>query len=101
MPRWFAGRIGRVKESGTVRITDAVEKLRREGREVVSYSVGEPDFETPKPVREAIARALESPAQQKYGSAWGVQELREAVAAKSREENRIAQAQTSNVLVTP
>jgi len=101
MPRGFSERIGRVKESGTVKITDAVQKLRKEGREVISFSVGEPDFETPKPVREAIQRAIDVPALQKYGSAWGIPELREAVAAKSRDENGIREAQAANVLITP
>lgn len=93
--------MARVKESGTVKITDAVTKLRREGREVISFSVGEPDFETPAPVRQAVQRAIDVAASQKYGSAWGMPELRDAVAAKSREENGIADAQAANVLVTP
>lgn len=101
MPRGVASRLSRVKESGTVKITDAVSRLRKEGREVISFSVGEPDFETPAPIRQAMQRALEQGAMQKYGSAWGIPELREAVAAKSRAENGIAQAQAANVLVTP
>lgn len=101
MPRTVAARLQRVKESGTVRITDAVNALKRQGRDVVSLSVGEPDFETPAPVRDAMKRAMDVSAQQKYGSAWGVQELREAIARKSREENGIAHAQAQNVLVTP
>ena len=101
MPRGVAQRLSRVKESGTVKITDAVAKLRREGREVISFSVGEPDFETPAPVREAMKRALDVGAQQKYGSAWGMPELREAVAAKCRDENGIREAQAAHVMVTP
>lgn len=101
MPRGVSDRIRRVKESGTVKITDAVQKLRREGREVISFSVGEPDFETPAPIREAMKAAIDVPAQQKYGSAWGMPELREAVARKAREENGIARMQAANVLVTP
>ena len=101
MPRGVASRLSRVKESGTVRITDAVAKLRREGREVISFSVGEPDFPTPQPVVDAMKRALDAAPMGKYGSAWGLPELREAIARKSREENGIAQAQASHVLVTP
>ena len=101
MPRGFASRIGRVKESGTVKITDAVNKLRREGREVVSFSVGEPDFPMPRPIVDAMARSVCETPSQKYGSAWGQMDLREAVARKCREENGMAQAQAANVLVTP
>jgi aspartate aminotransferase len=99
MPRGFASRMARVKESGTVKITDAVARLRRDGHEVISFSVGEPDFDTPEPVRDAAKRALDQ-GHTRYGSAWGIPELREAIARKSRDENGIP-AQPSNVLVTP
>lgn len=99
MPRGYAARIGRVKESGTVRITDAVAKLRREGRRIISFSVGEPDFDTPAPAREALKRAVDA-GPTHYVSAWGIPELREAIAKKSREENGIP-CQAANVLVTP
>lgn len=90
-----------MRESGTVRITDAVNALKRQGRDVVSFSVGEPDFATPEPVREAMKLGVDLLAQQKYGSAWGMPELREAIAAKCRSENGVAQALAQNVLVTP
>lgn len=100
MPRGFAQRVTRMKESGTVKITDAVQKLRKEGREVISLSVGEPDFPTPAPVRDAIKASIDA-GDTKYGSAWGLAELRDAIAKKSRDENGIAGANTANVLVTP
>ena len=100
MPRRVASRLERVKESGTVRITDAVARLRREGREVVSFSVGEPDFDTPAPIREAAKRALDE-GKTHYVSAWGIPELRDAIAEKSRRENGIREATAANVLVTP
>ena len=99
MPRGYATRIGRVKESGTVKITDAVNKLRREGREVISFSVGEPDFDTPEPAREALKKAVDD-GHTHYVSAWGIPELREAIAQKSQKENGIP-ARAANVLVTP
>src|SRR5438094_4165299 len=100
MVRKVAARLDRVKESGTVRITDAVAKLRREGRDVISFSVGEPDFDTPAPVREAAKRALDE-GKTHYVSAWGIPELREAIAEKSRRENDIQQAEAAGVLVAP
>jgi aspartate aminotransferase len=99
MPRRFAARMGRVHESGTVKITDAVARLRKEGRDIVSFSVGEPDFDTPAPVREAAKRALDE-GKTHYVSAWGIPELREAIAGRSRDENGIP-VQAANVLVTP
>ncbi|MEA3198987.1 MAG: aspartate aminotransferase [Thermoplasmata archaeon] len=94
-----AARMGRVRESGTVKITDAVNKLRREGREVISFSVGEPDFPTPAPVVEAAQRAL-AEGHTKYVSAWGLPALREAIAEKCNKENGIS-AKVADVLVTP
>lgn len=99
MPRSIATRLTRVKPSGTVRITDQVQKLRREGADVISFSVGEPDFDTPKPVVEAAKRALDA-GHTHYTSAWGIPELREAIAEKSRKENAIPY-EASNVLVSP
>ncbi|HUR68167.1 MAG TPA: pyridoxal phosphate-dependent aminotransferase [Candidatus Thermoplasmatota archaeon] len=99
MPRGFASRMGRVKESGTVRITDAVQKLRKEGREIISFSVGEPDFDTPEPAREALKAAVDA-GHTHYVSAWGIPPLRDAIATKSREENRIP-CEAKHVLVTP
>ena len=99
MPRGYATRIGRVKESGTVKITDAVNKLRREGREVISFSVGEPDFDSPRPAREALKKAVDD-GHTHYVSAWGIPDLREAIAEKSQKENGIP-ARAHNVLVTP
>lgn len=99
MPRPVAARLDRMKESGTVKITDAVAKLRREGRDIISFSVGEPDFDTPTPAREAAKRALDE-GKTHYVSAWGIPELREAIAERSRRENQIP-AQAADVLVTP
>lgn len=99
MPRGFSARMGRVRESGTVKITDAVARLRKEGREVVSFSVGEPDFDTPEPAREALKAAVDA-GHTHYVSAWGIPELREAIAEKSAKENGIP-AKAANVLVTP
>lgn len=99
MPRGTAARLSRVKESGTVKITDAVQKLRKEGREVISFSVGEPDFDTPEPARTALKAAVDA-GHTHYVSAWGIPELREAIAKKSRDENNI-RCEAKNVLVTP
>lgn len=99
MPRGTAARLDRVKESGTVKITDAVGKLRKEGREIISFSVGEPDFDTPRPAIEAAKHALDT-GKTHYVSAWGIPELREAIAKKSRDENGIP-VEAANVMVTP
>ncbi|MHB8585620.1 MAG: pyridoxal phosphate-dependent aminotransferase [Thermoplasmatota archaeon] len=97
--RTTAARLARVRESGTVRVSDAVQTLRRAGKDIVSWSVGEPDFDTPAPIREAAKRALDA-GHTHYTSAWGIPELRQAIAEKSANENHIP-AEAGNVLVSP
>ncbi|HWG90001.1 MAG TPA: pyridoxal phosphate-dependent aminotransferase [Candidatus Thermoplasmatota archaeon] len=99
MPVKVAQRLSRVKESGTVKITDAVAKLRKEGRDIISWSVGEPDFDTPKPVVESGKKALDN-GKTHYVSAWGTPELREAIAQKHRKENGMP-CEAKDVMVTP
>ncbi|HLE96963.1 MAG TPA: hypothetical protein VI997_06280, partial [Candidatus Thermoplasmatota archaeon] len=65
----FASRTGRLKESGTVRVAEAVGRLRREGRDIVSFSVGEPDFDTPLAVRAEAKAALDR-GETHYVSSW-------------------------------
>lgn len=96
----FAERTARVVASETVRISSLVAKKKREGVDVVSFSVGEPDFDTPLHVREAAKRALDA-GETHYTPAGGIHPLREAVAEKHRRENHISEAQAEHVVVTP
>lgn len=75
----LSDRIQSVEESGTVRFTPLVQRLRREGREIIDFSIGEPEYETPHDVIESTKNALDA---QKtgYGPVSGVPELRVALA---------------------
>lgn len=95
----FAARSGRVKESGTVRVANAVAELRKQGRDILSFSVGEPDFDTPVAVRDAAKRALDN-GETHYVPSWGIPELREAIAAKHKRDNALP-VEAKNVLVAP
>jgi len=99
MPQGPAARVARMHESGTVKITEAAARLRAEGRDIISLSMGEPDFDTPKPACEALKRAVDE-GKTRYVSAWGIPPLREAIATKSQRENGIP-CSSSNVMVTP
>ena len=94
-----AKRLDNMPESGTVRIANLVSKLKQEGRDVLSFSMGEPDFTTPEYIREAAKRALDEGFTH-YTPSAGLPELRELVARKSVEENGIP-CDASNVLITP
>ncbi|MFP4546047.1 MAG: pyridoxal phosphate-dependent aminotransferase [Methanomassiliicoccales archaeon] len=94
-----AKRMGYMPESGTVRIANMVSRLKEKGEDILSFSMGEPDFTTPENIRKAAARALEE-GYTHYTPSAGFPELRDLVAEKSREENGIP-CDASNVLVTP
>jgi len=74
-------------------------QLKEEGKKVISFTVGEPDFETPRHIVDACIEALNL-GMTKYIDAPGLPELREAIAEKSRNENKIP-AQAENVYVMP
>jgi aspartate aminotransferase len=79
-------RVRRIKPSPSTSAADRANQLRREGRSIVNLVVGEPDFDTPAPIRAAAARAMEAGAT-RYTALPGTVELREAIAAKLRREN--------------
>lgn len=92
-------RIQRLKPSATLKLSDKAKELERQGTDVISLSVGEPDFPTPEFIKEAAAAALEEGATG-YTDTSGVHGLREAVAGKLRRENGI-DAGPGDVVVTP
>ncbi|MBI4393401.1 MAG: pyridoxal phosphate-dependent aminotransferase [Euryarchaeota archaeon] len=97
--RLHAKRMDDVEASGTVKTTDIVNRLKAEGKEIVSFSIGEPDFITPKHIRDAATRALDAGFTH-YTSSYGIPELREAIAKKSVSDNGIP-CEAKHVLVTP
>jgi aspartate aminotransferase len=94
-----AKRISNVPESGTVRIANLVARLTQEGRQIFSFSMGEPDFVTPESIRKATQEALDEGFTH-YTPSAGIPRLRALIAEKSLEQNGIP-CQASDVLVTP
>jgi aspartate aminotransferase len=78
----FARRVDVVQPSATVVIADRARELRAAGVDVLSLSIGEPDFETPAHVREAAKGAIDRGSSH-YTSVVGVPALREAICADS------------------
>ncbi|HYM39705.1 MAG TPA: pyridoxal phosphate-dependent aminotransferase [Thermoplasmata archaeon] len=95
----FAKRVTSIESSPTVRLSNLVTEMKARGEEILSLSVGEPDFPTPTHIVEAAKKALDE-GFTKYTSSVGIRELREAIAEKSGKENRIP-AKPENVLVSP
>jgi aspartate aminotransferase len=88
-----------VPESGTVAIANLVSQLKHEGIEIISFSMGEPDFDTPANIKEACVRSLNSGFTH-YTPSTGIPELRKAIAERTSNNNKI-KCTAKNVLVTP
>ena len=76
----------KVKESSTLAITAKAKALKEAGQNVISFSIGEPDFGTPAHIVEAAMEALKS-GFTKYTDSSGIPKLREAVCGKLKREN--------------
>jgi len=76
----LSARIQNIETSKTVRFTPLIEALRRQGREIIDFAVGEPAFDTPGAVIDATRKAL-GDQQTKYGPSVGLTQLRADIAA--------------------
>lgn len=92
-------RLQEIPPSGTVAISNLVSKMKAEGADIVSFSMGEPDFSTPSNIADACVESLRSGFTH-YTPSTGIPELRKAVAEYSRSKNGIP-CDASNVLITP
>jgi aspartate aminotransferase len=79
-------RIGRMEESLTLAMTQKARELKAAGRETLSFSAGEPDFDTPQVVKDAAIAAING-AFNKYTAVSGTDELKETIAKKLKKEN--------------
>ncbi len=77
----FAQRLAGVSESATMKVAAEAEKLRRAGKDVVDFSVGEPDFPTPDHIKAAAKDALDQNFT-RYTAVAGIPELRDAICAR-------------------
>jgi len=84
--------------SGTLAIAEKAYELKKKGIEIIPFSLGEPDFKTPQNIIEAAKRAMDE-GKTHYTPINGIPELREAIAEKSRTENKIPCTE-NDVMVT-
>ncbi|HOT33525.1 MAG TPA: pyridoxal phosphate-dependent aminotransferase [Rhodoglobus sp.] len=98
LPR-ISRRIAAIAESATLKVDAKAKALQAEGRPVISYAAGEPDFATPSNIVEAASRAVLDPKNYKYTPAAGLPELREAIAQKTLRDSGLEVA-PSQVIVT-
>ena len=78
--------LARVKPSPTIAITGRARELAAEGRDIISLSAGEPDFDTPRHIREAAKAAIDA-GHTRYTAVDGIPELKRAICDKFAREN--------------
>ena len=98
LPR-ISRRIAAIAESATLKVDAKAKALQAQGKNVISYAAGEPDFATPSNIVDAASRAVLDPKNYRYTPAAGLPELREAIAAKTARDSGWA-VPGSQVIVT-
>ena len=83
---FLADALSRIKPSATIAVTQMARDLKAKGKDVISLSVGEPDFDTPQNIKDAAIAAIQR-GETKYTPVPGIVPLREAIAAKFKREN--------------
>ena len=84
-------RMSRIKASPAAMISARAMEMARAGRDVIALSAGEPDFDTPDPIKIAAMRAIVE-GKTKYPPLTGIPELREAICRKLERENGLRYA---------
>lgn len=79
-------RAQQVPPSATIAVTSRAQELKARGVDVIGFGAGEPDFDTPEYIKDAVVEALKA-GKTKYTAAAGIIELRTAIAAKLKKEN--------------
>ena len=83
---FIADSLNRIQPSATIAVSTKARQLMAQGRDIISLSAGEPDFDTPRHIKEAAKRALDA-GRTKYTDVDGIPELKAAIAAKFKREN--------------
>jgi len=84
----LATRVANIKPSETLAITAKANALKAEGRDVISFGAGEPDFDTPANIKQAAIKAIED-GFTKYTPVGGTDELKDAIINKLKRDNSL------------
>jgi aspartate aminotransferase len=96
---FLSAALARIKPSPTVAITAHARRLKDAGRDIISLSAGEPDFDTPANIRAAGKAAIDR-GETRYTAPEGIPELRRAIAAKFARDNRLDYAPDQVIVST-
>ena len=96
----ISDRVLNMEESATLAMAAKARSLKEQGHDVISLSLGEPDFKTPAHICEGAKNAIDEGKYFAYPPVAGYNDLREAIAKKLREENNILEAEAKNIAVS-
>ncbi|MCS4484639.1 pyridoxal phosphate-dependent aminotransferase [Gleimia sp. 6138-11-ORH1] len=94
-----SARLGAIAPSATLAVTKRAKELAAQGKNVIGFGAGEPDFATPDYIVEAAVKAARNPNMHKYTANDGLPALREAIATKTLRDSGY-EINPANVLVT-
>jgi aspartate aminotransferase len=95
----ISSRISAIAESATLKVDAKAKALIAQGKPVITYAAGEPDFPTPDHIVEAAVKAARDPKNHRYTQAVGLPELREAIVQKTLIDSG-TKVDASQVIVT-
>jgi len=87
----LAERLKKINPSSTLAITSGAKKLKMEGKDIVNFAAGEPDFDTPDFIKEAAINAINS-GFTKYTPTTGIPELKKIICQKFKKDNSLEYA---------
>ena len=90
-------RVDSLSESITIAITAKAKELKAEGKDILSFSAGEPDFDTPQVIKDEAIKAIND-GKTKYTAVDGIPQLKEAIVNKLKRDNNLTY-KTSDILV--
>jgi aspartate aminotransferase len=86
---FLADRLGRIKPSATIAVSQKARELKAAGKDVIGLGAGEPDFDTPDNIKEAAIKAIRA-GDTKYTAVDGTPALKAAIVAKFKRENGLS-----------
>jgi len=84
----FSSKILNISLSATIAVADKANELKSRGINVISFAQGEPNFDTPKNIKDAANQAIKE-GFTKYTTVSGITELKRAICAKLKRDNHI------------
>ncbi len=93
----LSNKAGGITPSATLEITAKAKELKEAGEKIISFSVGEPDFQTPRPIRDAAIDAIEN-GSIGYTAASGMPALKKAIVKKLYEDQGVSYKEESIVV---